>query len=282
MKITTLIENDCSDDASGLVPEWGLSLHIEFERYSILFDSGKSGAFADNAERLNIDLHPIHVMVLSHHHFDHGGGLKRFLDINPEAKVYLAEPPNGDCHIKIFKFFKKYIGLDKSIMPSYPDRFVTVSKFTEILPNVFIFPKIITSHPKPIGNKQIYLKRSGQLVHDDFSHEIVMAIKDNDGLVIFTGCSHNGLLNMVETVARRFKNVPIKAVIGGFHLVSSPPFNFMAGTRQEVEELGKSVLNHPVEMTYTGHCTGTKAFEVLKTVMGNQLMDMKTGTCFEV
>lgn len=282
MKITTLIENGCCAGASDLVSEWGLSLHIDFDGHSILFDTGESGAFADNAGHLSVDVNSVQVSVLSHHHFDHGGGLKRFLELNSKAKVYLAESPKGDCVAKIFKLLKKNIGLDKSIVLEYSDRFVTVNAPTEILPNVFVFPNIHCSHPKPIGNKQLYLRKDGKLVPDDFSHEIVMAIKDNDKLVIFTGCSHNGLLNMVDTVAREFEGVPIKAVIGGFHLISSPPFNLMAGTKQEVEKLGKSVLNYPVEMTYTGHCTGTKAFEVLKSVMGNQLTDIKTGSCFEI
>ncbi len=86
--------------------------------------------------------------------------------------------------------------MDKSIVSEYSDRFVTVSKTTEILPNVFVFPKIISSHPQPAGNKQLYLRKDGKLIHDDFCHEVVMAIKDKDEPVIFTGCSHNGLLNM--------------------------------------------------------------------------------------
>jgi 7,8-dihydropterin-6-yl-methyl-4-(beta-D-ribofuranosyl)aminobenzene 5'-phosphate synthase len=282
MKIATLIENDCSEESPDLISEWGLSLHIEFGDHSILFDSGKSGAFADNAERLNININSVQAMVLSHHHFDHGGGLKRFLGLNPRAKVYLAESPEGDCQIKIFKLFKKYIGLENSIIQGHPDRFVTLRKSTEILPNVFVFPEIVASHLKPIGNKQLYLRRDGKLIHDDFSHEIVMAIKDHDGLVIFTGCSHNGILNMVDTVAREFEGIPIKALIGGFHLVSSPPFNFMAGSKHEVEKIGKSVLSYPIAKTYTGHCTGTKAFEVLKSVMGNRLTGIKTGSCFEI
>ena len=56
MKITTLIENDCADASSELTSEWGLSLHIEFGDHLILFDTGQSGAFADNAERLDIDI----------------------------------------------------------------------------------------------------------------------------------------------------------------------------------------------------------------------------------
>jgi 7,8-dihydropterin-6-yl-methyl-4-(beta-D-ribofuranosyl)aminobenzene 5'-phosphate synthase len=109
-----------------------------------------------------------------------------------------------------------------------------------------------------------------------------MAIKEDGKLVVFTGCSHNGILNMVDTVARAFKDIPIKALIGGFHLVAAPPFNFMAASKSEVEELAKSVLNYPIEKTYTGHCTGTKAFLILKDVMGERIMDIQTGSCFDV
>ena len=134
----------------------------------------------------------------------------------------------------------------------------------------------------PIGNVRLYVKKGGSLTHDTFNHEILMAIKEDGNLAVFTGCSHNGILNMIDTVAREIKGIPIKTVIGGFHLVSTPPFNFMAGSRKEVEELAKAVLDYPVEMTYTGHCTGTKAFSVLKKVMGDRIADIQTGSCFEI
>ena len=282
MKITTLIENRSGNTEPSLVSEWGLSLHIAFNDHSILFDTGASGSFADNAESLSVNMDSVEAAVLSHHHFDHGGGLRRFFELNSNAKVYLADLPNGECYIRILGLFKKYIGLDKAIMTEYRDRFETVSKPTEILPDVFVFPHILSIHPKPIGNKQIHLRKDGKPTPDDFAHEIVMAIKDNGKLVIFTGCSHNGILNMVDTVAKEFEGLPIKAVIGGFHLVASPPFNFMAGSRREVENLGKSVLNYPIDVTYTGHCTGTKAFGVLKSVMGEKIRDLQTGDFFEV
>ena len=282
MIITTLIENRKNETDFGLESEWGLSLHIVHNGHSILFDTGTSGAFADNAVPLSVNLKTVDVMVLSHHHFDHGGGLKRFFESNKNAKVYLAGKPNGDCYIKIFKVFKKYIGLDKSLISENPTRFMVVNKVTEILPNIFIFPKITSNHPKPIGNKRLYLKNNGKLSLDPFEHEIVMAIKDAGKLVVFTGCSHNGILNMIDTVANHFEGIPIKAIVGGFHLVSSPPFNFVAARKSEIENLGKSILNYPVDMTYTGHCTGTKAFAILKSVMGSQIADINTGSVFDI
>jgi 7,8-dihydropterin-6-yl-methyl-4-(beta-D-ribofuranosyl)aminobenzene 5'-phosphate synthase len=282
MRVTTLIENRPSKTDSHLISEWGLSLHIMVNDYGILFDTGSSGSFVKNAEHLSVNVASVNTAVLSHHHFDHGGGLRQFFELNSSAKVHLGKTPSGDCFGKIFGFVKKYVGLDKTLVADYPERFKTVTEPTQILPDVFVFPHISANHPKPAGNKHIFLKKDGTFILDDFAHEIVMAIKENGKLVVFTGCSHNGILNMVDTVARAFKDIPIKALIGGFHLVAAPPFNFMAGSKSEVEELAKSVLNYPIEKTYTGHCTGTKAFLILKNVMGERIMDIQTGSCFDI
>ena len=224
MKITTLIENRASNTEPSLASEWGLSLHIAFNNQSILFDTGASGSFADNAKLLSVDLDSVEVLVLSHHHFDHGGGLRRFLELNSKANVYLADLPNGECYVGVLGLLNKYIGLEKEIMNEYADRFEIVSKPIEVLEDVYALPNILSNHPKPIGNKQLYLKKNDNFRPDDFTHEIVMAINDNGKLVIFAGCSHNGILNMVDTVKKEFEGIPIKAMIGGFHLLASLPF----------------------------------------------------------
>ena len=80
MKVTVLIENTaCRED---LAAEHGLSLLIETSTSTILFDAGQTGAFADNAKKLGIDLNTVDFCILSHGHYDHGGGLKRFLEEN--------------------------------------------------------------------------------------------------------------------------------------------------------------------------------------------------------
>ncbi len=282
MKITTLIENRPSSINAHLVAEWGLSLHIEFNNHHLLFDTGQSGLFIHNAEQLSIDLAAVDAAVLSHHHYDHGGGLRRFIQANESAKVYIGRAPNGECVIKRLLSVKRYIGLDKTLLSDFPQRFSTISEPSEILPGVFIFPRISSKYPKSGGNARLLVRKDGKLLPDDFTHEIVLAIKENDHLVVFTGCSHHGILNMIDTVAREFKGVPIKTVIGGFHLVSLPPFSAMAESKAEVEQLGRLVLAYPVDQTITGHCTGRKAFAVLKGVMGDRLTDMVTGSRFEI
>jgi len=88
MKITALVENTSCDPDLGA--EHGLSLYIETRRQKILFDMGQTDLFVSNAERLGINLSEVDLAVLSHGHYDHGGGLRRFLEINKRATVYLS------------------------------------------------------------------------------------------------------------------------------------------------------------------------------------------------
>ena len=282
MKITTLIENKPSKTDSNLVAEWGLSLHIAFNGHDILLDTGASGAFARNAGHLAVDIASIDAAVLSHHHYDHGGGLRQFFELNSKAKVYLGEPPAGDCFGKAFGFLNKYIGLDKTLAIDYAKRFETIRQPAEILPDVFLIPRVHCSNAKPAGNKHLFLKKDHAFTHDDFAHEIIMVIKENGKLAVFTGCSHNGVLNILDTGTSMFKGVPVKAVIGGFHLVAMPIFNVMAESKRVVRDLARSILDYPVEVTYTGHCTATQAFGVLKSVMGDRITEIETGSRFDV
>ena len=84
MKITTLVENTACADC--YAAEHGLSLFIETKTKNILFDSGPSGAFADNAEKLGVDLGKVDLVILPYGHYDHSDGL-RFLQLN-EAKPF--------------------------------------------------------------------------------------------------------------------------------------------------------------------------------------------------
>lgn len=77
MKVTVLVENTAPQD-SGLTPEHGLSLYIQYREHNILLDAGCSQAFAHNAQALGVDLKQVDLAVLSHGHFDHADGLRYF------------------------------------------------------------------------------------------------------------------------------------------------------------------------------------------------------------
>jgi 7,8-dihydropterin-6-yl-methyl-4-(beta-D-ribofuranosyl)aminobenzene 5'-phosphate synthase len=278
VQISTLIDNRPSPDDPELTAEWGLSLCVEMNGRRILIDMGATDAFARNAARLSIDIAAIDVAVVSHHHYDHGGGLRRFLELNDHAPIYLGVAPDGDPTVKLLGFLGKYIGLDQALLAKRAHRFRFVHERTEVLPGVFVLPNIGGQHARPAGNKHLYLKRDFALVPDDFRHELVVAIREHDALVVLTACSHNGLLNMVETASAQFPGLPIRAVVGGFHLAKLPPFRGMSVSAGAVADIGQAVLELGVETTWTGHCTGKAAFDVLRGVMGDRVQEIHTGS----
>jgi len=208
VKITTLIENTPSGNRVALKAEHGLSLHIAFGNASLLFDIGASAAFSENAEALGIDLKNVDAVVLSHHHYDHGGGLKRFLSLNQRANIYLKRPPDGELYFKSPILPKRYVGLESDVLQACTERYIFVDRLTEILPDVFIITDIGATHPKPQGNKNLHIKRQNGWTPDIFSHELVMVIRENDEIVLFTGCAHNGVLNMISAVEPRSADRP--------------------------------------------------------------------------
>jgi len=278
MKITALIENTRPEDKTDLEEEFGLSLYMQRDGQCILFDTGASDAFSRNAEKLGVDLKDVDVLVISHHHFDHGGGLGRFLEVNRKAKVYLRKCNEEDFYFKAPLLGRRYVGLDQELLQKQAGRLEFVDDFREILPGVYLLTGIETQYPQPKGNRRLFVRRDDTFKPDQFGHELILLTQEPDGLVVFTGCSHHGIQNMLSTATRQFHNMPIKAVIGGFHLIGLPVFNTMAGSRADIRNLGVELLAYPVEQFYTGHCTGQKAYRVLKEVMADKLQQFQTGS----
>jgi 7,8-dihydropterin-6-yl-methyl-4-(beta-D-ribofuranosyl)aminobenzene 5'-phosphate synthase len=279
MEVTVLVENTRLEDRTDLQPEHGLSLHIESQGQRVLFDTGASDAFFHNAERLGVDLGAVDLAVISHHHYDHGGGLAQFLETNSHARIYLRSNDATDSYFRALGgLLNRPIGLDRSLFEAYAGRFEFLDQLTEIAPDVFVLTEIGKPYPLPRGNRYLYAEREGVRSPDSFDHELIMVLRQEDGLVVFTGCSHRGILNMIDAVTRQFEGIPIKAVFGGFHLVSIPILNLMAGSKAEVREIGREMLRYPIAKTYTGHCTGARAYGVLKGVMGDKLAYAATGS----
>ena len=281
MRMTVLIENDPPSDGAELEAEFGLSLLFDLGETRILFDTGDSGVFADNAARLGRDIANVELAVLSHQHFDHGGGLARFLELNDHAKVYLRRAEHADRFSR-FPDRTHPIGIDLGLLEQRPDRFVELGETTEIRPGVTLVMEAGSRHPRPPGNERLLVQRDDQLEADPFDHELTMVLHEDDGMVVVTGCSHSGVLNMIDAAMERFPDQRLKAVVGGFHLIGLPAADSMALSRPEVEDIGREIRARCDGPIFTGHCTGHKAFGVLEDVLGDQLRHLTIGATTEI
>lgn len=253
MKIVTLMENTrCRED---LTAEHGLSLYIETGDTRILFDAGQSGAFADNAEKLGIDLSRVDLAVLSHGHYDHGGGLARFLDLNATAPVYL-NPHAFEPH---FNASEKNIGLDRTLRES--GRLLFAEDGQALAPGIRLYSQI--SCPYGIRPFGLTVREQGRLVPEDFRHEQYLLIEEQGKRILFSGCSHRGILNIVS----HFRP---DVLVGGFHFTKLDP----AGAELEA---AAAELKRFLTIYYTGHCTGEAQFERLKERLGQKLHGLHTG-----
>lgn len=98
-KIVTLVENTTS--SSEYRSKHGLCLYIETDRHKILFDLGQDKLFLENAKKMDIDISEIDTVIISHGHKDHGGALKRFMDLNSNAKIYIRKEAFEPHYIKV-------------------------------------------------------------------------------------------------------------------------------------------------------------------------------------
>ena len=270
MKATVLIDNIAHNDCCG---EWGLSVFIEHEGKNILLDTGASGKFAKNAEKLGIDLRAVDYGVLSHAHYDHSDGMKDFFALNDKAYFYLQEDCKEKCFGRRFIFIK-YIGIKKAILKNFDDRIKYINGKAELCKNAYLLPHT-TESLESIGKKAgMLITSNGRLTHDSFSHEQSLVLRTEKGLVIFNSCSHGGADNIINEVGEVFPQEKIHALIGGFHLYRSD--------EEEVRALARRIKDTGIEKIYTGHCTGNKAFDILKEILGEGAAQLKVGLEIEI
>ena len=284
MKWTVLSDNRCNDCT--LFTEHGLSIILQTEKHKILLDTGASDVFIRNAEQLGIDLSNVDYVFISHGHSDHAGGLRYFLEYNRQAQIIVSPDAMSG------KFFSKRGNLH-SIATEWPeiddDRLILINQTFEITEGIHVIAHIPQNHPMPKGNQNLYVQNTkqrtsennvvlastlsseeefdevnGDYIHDDFRHELALYV---DGL-LFTGCAHSGLENILAACPWS-----VHTVVGGFHLLDGQE------SEEELKALAQRLkARYPQTQFYTSHCTGNNVFEVMKSVMGEQLQSFRCGT----
>ncbi|MBP3592804.1 MAG: MBL fold metallo-hydrolase [Clostridia bacterium] len=244
MKIVVLAENTAACEGIGC--EHGLSLYIEAAGQKILCDMGQSALFEENAKALGVSLSEVTLAVLSHGHYDHGGGLARFLALNEAAPVYMHK----DAFLPHYNGTEKYIGLDTALAAS--PRIVFTEKRQTIAEGLTLIPAtdIVRRYKKiPHGLTE---KVGESFVEDDFRHEQYLLIEEAGKRVLISGCSHIGVMNIA-------RDLRPDVLIGGFHFSKLALDGALADAAKTLAAMDTDF--------YTCHCTGEEQYRFMKQYM---------------
>lgn len=257
MKITTLIENEAGHNKE-LKNEFGLSLFIEDEDISLIFDTGKRGDFIFNAQKLQIPLNNIKHVVLSHSHFDHTGGIRKLVDtFNNKFTLHISKTFFEEKHritgvIHEFlgnNFNEKYI-LDKGININYID----TDEF-KLSKNITLFTNFKSLNNFETPTRYYFRKIYDDYILDSMEDELVLGIDTSKGLLIVCGCSHIGIANIVENIKCRTQK-KIYGIVGGLHLSKA--------SDERIEKVLKYFDECNIEFFGVSHCTGEKVTKILR------------------
>lgn len=275
MKLITLLENQ--KESKKLKNKHGLSFYIESNGNKIIFDTGPDDSFLQNANKLGINISDVDFLIISHGHVDHGGGIEAFIKSNHKAKIIMSKHAFNSHYTKLFKIIKFYVGLNPKLKKS--KRINYIEGIENLNNGLLLFDGVNADKLFPKSNSKLLKKTDGGFIEDDFKHEINLIISEGERRILICGCAHKGVVNIIEK-AEGIIARDIDVVIGGMHLYN--PITKRYESNEFIKELSSSLSKNKVEDYFTCHCTGEKAYKLLKKELKGKLNYLKTGSIIEI
>ena len=234
VKISMIYNN--TGKSSTFKSAWGLSVWIEKYNTATLFDTGGDPSILwENISHTDLDINKLSNIVISHNHWDHKNGLGLILEktLN-KPDVYIVE---NDFKEYSEKFPEAKLKSVSGVMQIDKDTWTT-GPLKALLPG-------------------------GEL----YEQSVVLTQKKS--MVLLTGCSHSGIVDMVKTVKKTFPDKELKLVAGGFHLMSKPD--------SEIMKISTELKDLNVVKIAPSHCTGDNAINYFRKDWGDKFIDFNIG-----
>ena len=283
MKIICLIENTSANDK--LFYEDGLSLFVEFGGKYYLIDTGLTGKAVDNAKRMRLPINELSAVIITHNHAAHIGGIDQIMKLNPKAEIYIR----AGAKKNVFRrsgLFKSPVGVDGAFFNKYANNIIAFNSFSEVCEGFYLASCEDFDQKAQNPDRSYYYKDGNHRkpTQFDFSDESFAVIfpkkRKADGLVLVGGCFHCGAENILETISRRYKGIPILAVIGGFHFSGSNPKSLNCPV-EFVTQTARALKLSGAEKIYACHCTGFKGFDTMDEILGDRILYLGGGEALE-
>ena len=271
LRTTTIIENTSSH--GGIFGEFALSILIETDDISILFDCGRGFSTVYNATVLGCDLSRIDKIVLSHGHNDHAGGLYPLFQLLDKETQIIAhpdiwkekyhQPPDKPC---------EYSGIPykREALESLGARFTLTNQPTKISDNIMTTGEIPMNTEYENIHDQLFVKEGDRWSPDNVPDDQALIIKTPHGLVIISGCAHRGIINTIQHAKNITGVEKVHAILGGCHL-KDQPVHRITKTVHALEELN-------IDKIGVSHCTGMEASLEMARIFGDRFFFNNAGT----
>jgi 7,8-dihydropterin-6-yl-methyl-4-(beta-D-ribofuranosyl)aminobenzene 5'-phosphate synthase len=273
--VTVLVENTVYRE--GLLAEHGLSLWIEYEGRTILFDTGQTNILVQNALALGKDITCAHTVVLSHGHYDHVGGMGALLKLAPSVSVH--------CHQKAIQPKYRYqdhslreIGmrsdLRAQLLQSCRSRRTTyTNQATDIAPGVTVTGTIPRKHSFENAEPGFYLDKE-HAITDPLEDDQALCFDADRGIVVVLGCAHAGVVNTLDYIQELFADRRIYAVIGGMHL--------RGATSNRLTQTLDALDRMEIQIIAPGHCTGAHAISEFQKQFASRCIPLTAGLSIDL
>ncbi|MBO7594090.1 MAG: MBL fold metallo-hydrolase [Salinivirgaceae bacterium] len=259
LKISILSDKSASSRCRA---EHGLSFVVEADR-RILFDTGASDLFMENARIMGVDIDNIETVVLSHGHYDHGNGMRYLC-----GKTIVAHP--GIFAQRISGASGRNISIEaaRADIEAHGNRFVLTREPLWLSKQIVFLGEIPRAVPFENEGRTQFHFTDGQ--PDVVADDSALAVKTDKGLVVVSGCAHSGICNIVEQARKVTGEQVVYGVIGGFHLKHADVR--LQATIDFLKQL-------EVKIVMPSHCTGIAAQCAFYQAFGGN--EVKTGLQFD-
>jgi len=283
LKVTVLAEDSVQYE-SPLLGQHGISFLLEARKHDlcrrILVDVGQnSSALLHNMNLLGVQPSTIDALFLTHCHYDHTQGTVEVLKaVGKKGLPVVAHPDTFRPHF-IKDPYLRHVGvMPEDSRPKIEEAggllFLTTDPFP-FLPGLVTTGEVRRQTDFEEVGIALFTLVDGRLVQDGMMDDISLVAQVQDkGLVIVTGCSHAGIVNIVKHSVEQTGENRIAAILGGFHL--------LAASKERIGRTAEALSQFDIELISAGHCTGFKAQAALYQIFKDRFKPLQTGMTFDL